>query len=123
MAKSQEKADESWQKHLDARDADSKPSLPLGGYAGTYRDPWYGDVVISPNGKGLPIQFSKTAQLLGDLEHWQHDTFIVRWRDRGLNADAFLTFSLAPAGRIVQALMGIGRASWRERVFQKGWSS
>src|SRR3546814_9877741 len=87
MAKSQEKADESWQKHLDARDADSKPSLPLDGYAGTYRDPWYGDVVISPNGNALQIKFSKTAQLLGDLEHWQHDNFIVRWRDRGLNAD------------------------------------
>src|SRR3546814_11482976 len=39
------------------------------------------------------------------MEHWQHDTFIVRWRDRGLNADAFLTFSLDPDGKIVQALM------------------
>src|SRR3546814_16793967 len=105
MAKSQEKADESWQKHLDARDADSKPSLPLDGYAGTYRDPWYGDVVISPNGNALQIQFSQTAQLLGDLEHWQHDTFIVRWSDRGLNADEFLTFSLDPDGKTVQALL------------------
>ena len=105
MAKSREKADESWQEHLDARDADSTPSLPLDGYAGTYRDPWYGDVVISRSGKGLQVQFSKTAQLLGDLEHWQHDTFIVRWRDRGLNADAFLTFSLDPDGKIVQARM------------------
>src|SRR3546814_3865397 len=105
MAKSQEKADESWQKHVAARDVDSEPSLPLDGYAGTYRDPWYGDVAISRDGKGLQIQFSKTAQLLGDLEHWQHDTFIVRWRDRGLNADAFLTFSLDPDGKIVQARM------------------
>src|SRR3546814_13575348 len=39
------------------------------------------------------------------MEHWQHDTFIVRWRDRGLNADAFLTFSLDPDGKIVHALM------------------
>ncbi|WP_051176268.1 serine hydrolase [Luteimonas mephitis] len=103
MAKSQGNADESWQKHVAARDAGSKPSLPLDGYAGTYRDPWYGDVVLSRNGKGLQIQFAKTAQLLGDLEHWQHDTFIVRWRDRSLNADAFLSFSLDPDGRIVEA--------------------
>src|SRR3546814_17094352 len=39
------------------------------------------------------------------MEHWQHDTFIVRWRDRGLNADAFLTFPLDPDGKIVHALM------------------
>jgi len=103
VAKSQAKADESWDKHVAARDAKSTPSLPLDGYAGTYRDPWYGDVVISRNGKGLQVQFSKTAQLLGDLEHWQHDTFIVRWRDRSLNADAFLTFSLDPDGKITQA--------------------
>src|SRR3546814_6462561 len=51
VTKAQEKADESWQKHLDARDADSKPSLPLDAYAGTYRDPWYGDVAIKPNGR------------------------------------------------------------------------
>ena len=105
VAKSQEKADESWDKHVAARDAASKPSLPLAKYAGTYRDPWYGDVMVSANGKGLQIQFSKTAQLLGDLEHWQHDTFIIRWRDRGLNADAFLTFALDPEGKITQARM------------------
>jgi hypothetical protein len=104
-AKSQAKADESWQKHEAARDAGSRPSLPLDGYAGTYRDPWYGDVAITRSGQVLQIQFSKTPQLLGDLEHWQHDTFIVRWRDRGLNADAFLTFSLDPDGRIVEARM------------------
>ncbi|HVI59059.1 MAG TPA: serine hydrolase [Luteimonas sp.] len=105
LAKSQDKADENWKKHLAARDAKSRPSLPLAKYAGTYRDPWYGDVVVAAGGKGLTLQFSKTAQLLGDLEPWQHDTFIVRWRDRGLNADAFLTFSLDPDGKIVEARM------------------
>ncbi len=105
LAKSQEKADQSWEEHVAAREAGSKPSLPLAKYAGTYRDPWYGDVVVAAGGKGLTLQFSKTAQLLGDLEPWQHDTFIVRWRDRGLNADAFLTFSLDPDGKIVGARM------------------
>ncbi len=105
VAKAQEKSDESWQAHLKQRDATSRPSLPLNNYAGTYRDPWYGDVVITTSGKGLQLQFSKTAQLLGDLEHWQHDSFIVRWRDRGLNADAFITFALDADGKITQARM------------------
>jgi len=105
VAKSQGKADEDWQKHQAARDASSKPSLPLAKYAGTYRDPWYGDVSIAATGKGLQIQFSKTAQLLGDLEHWQHDVFLVKWRDRSLNADAFLSFTLTPDGAIREARM------------------
>nr|WP_242108602.1 serine hydrolase [Luteimonas aquatica] len=105
VAKAKGDADDSWRKHEAARDKASRPSLPLASYAGTYHDAWYGDVVISSSGKGLQLQFARTAQLLGDLEHWQHDSFIVRWRDRSLNADAFLTFALDPDGGIVEARM------------------
>ncbi|HRA02907.1 MAG TPA: DUF3471 domain-containing protein, partial [Thermomonas sp.] len=104
-AKSQADADTSWQKHLAARAANSTPSLALAKYAGTYRDPWYGDVVIKSSAKGLEMQFSKTAELLGDIEHWQHDSFIVRWRDRGLNADAFVNFALDADGKIREMRM------------------
>ena len=98
-------ADEDWKKHLAARDATSKPSLPLCGYAATYRDPWYGDVVLTEGRKGLELRFSKTPQLVGTLEHWQHDTFIVRWHDRSLNADAFVDFSLDHDGKVREARM------------------
>ncbi|MGO4779922.1 DUF3471 domain-containing protein, partial [Lysobacter sp. 2RAB21] len=80
LAKSRDKADEDWNKHVAARDAKSKPSLPLSGYAGTYRDPWYGDVFIEPAAGGkLRVRFGRTKDLVGELSHWQHDTFIVRW--------------------------------------------
>lgn len=105
FARAQGNADEDWKKHVAARDATSKPSLALANYAGTYRDPWYGDVLIRQGAKGLEMQFTKTAELLGDIEHWQHDSFIVRWRDRGLNADAFVNFSLDPDGRIRELRM------------------
>ena len=51
------------------------------------------------------IRFSHTPALTGDLEHWQHDTFIARWRDRELRADAYVTFALNPDGSIDQAKM------------------
>jgi CubicO group peptidase (beta-lactamase class C family) len=104
-ARQEGKADESWQKHVAARDATSKPSLPLSGYAGTYRDPWYGDVAIARDGGKLRIRFSHTADLVGTLTPWQHDTFLVRWDQRWLNADAFLTFSLDEDGKIREARM------------------
>lgn len=94
------KSDTSWEKHEKARDKHSKPSLPLADYAGTYKDPWYGNVVISKPGKQLVIQFAHTKQLLGDMSPWQHDSFIIRWRDRALNADAFATFTLDEDGNI-----------------------
>ncbi|GJQ21399.1 MAG: serine hydrolase [Bacteroidia bacterium] len=88
-----------------SRNAKSKPSLSLEQYAGTYRDAWYGDVVIASEGKKLVIRFTKTESLVGDLEHWQYDTFVARWRDRELRADAFVTFALNPDGSIQQATM------------------
>ena len=98
-------ADEDWQKHLAARAKNAPPSLPLARYAGTYRDPWYGDVVISEQGGKLVVRFSKTAELVGDMEPWQHDTFVIRWRERWLNADAFLNFVLDADGHIREARM------------------
>jgi hypothetical protein len=88
-----------------ARDAASKPSLPLASYAGTYRDGWYGDVTIAQEGGKLVMRFTHTPLLVGNLEHWQHDTFVARWRDRELRADAFVAFALKPDGSIDQAKM------------------
>ncbi|MGH8037001.1 MAG: serine hydrolase, partial [Stenotrophomonas sp.] len=105
VAKAQDKADEGWAAHQAARNAKTTPSLPLAGYAGTYRDPWYGEVFVEARGGKLRLRFGKTAQLVGTMEHWQHDTFIVRWDDRSLNADAFVNFSLDPDGKVGEVRM------------------
>ncbi len=105
VAKAQDKADEGWAAHQAARDPKSTPSLPLARYAGTYRDPWYGEVFVEQRAGTLRLRFGKTAQLVGTMEHWQHDTFIVRWDDRSLNADAFANFSLDPDGKVREVRM------------------
>jgi CubicO group peptidase (beta-lactamase class C family) len=105
VKKTEDKADESMAKHEKERSKGAKPSLPLAGYAGTYSDPWYGDVVVGQANGKLTMHFSKTAQLTGTMEPWQHDTFIVHWNDRSLNGDAFVTFALDPDGKIREARM------------------
>jgi len=87
------------------RNGNSRPSLALASYAGRYQDAWYGDVVIVERAGKLTITFTHSKQLVGDLEHWQYDTFVVRWRDRSLGADAFVTFSLQPDGSIAEVRM------------------
>ena len=84
------------------RDSLSRPSLPLQKYAGTYTDAWYGDVAIALENGKLVMRFSHTPALVGDLAHWQYDTFVARWRDRELRADAYVTFALNPDGSIDQ---------------------
>ncbi|MGH7514301.1 MAG: DUF3471 domain-containing protein [Gemmatimonadales bacterium] len=78
------------------------PSLPLAQYAGVYRDAWYGDVKVDQETGGLVIRMMQTPGMVGDLQHWQHDTFVARWRDRELRADAYVTFALNPDGSIDQ---------------------
>ena len=83
----------------------SKPSLPLAKLRRHLRDAWYGDVAITEKGGKLTMRFTQSPALVGDLEHWQHDTFVARWRDRELRADAYVTFALNPDGSIDQAKM------------------
>ena len=99
------KADKAWRERLAARQARSTPSLPLAGYAGTYRDAWYGDVDVVHDGGRLRMRFQPSPLLTGTLQHWQHDTFLVKWDDRTLNGDAFVTFSLDADGRVREARM------------------
>ncbi len=97
--------EEAEKKAAKERNAASSPSLPLEKYAGIYSDAWYGEIsIIHENGK-LIMKFSKSPSLIGELEHWQYDTFVVRWRDRELRADAYVTFALNPEGTIDQAKM------------------
>ncbi len=46
------------------------------------------------------MRFSRSDLLSGPLEHFQYDTFVVRWRDRSLLADAYVTFTLGPNGEV-----------------------
>lgn len=87
-------------------------SLALRDYAQTYVDNWYGEIAISFKNNQLHMQFGNTAELKGSLEHYQHNTFIVRWDDRTLEADAFVNFNLNEDGGINYVTMkAVSRAT------------
>ena len=102
--KDEKEAAETMKKAAGARDANSKPSLPLEKYAGVYNDAWYGPITIRTANGGLVISFDHSPDMIGDLQHWQHDTFKAHWRVRTIE-DAFITFSLNPDGSIDSARM------------------
>jgi len=56
---------------------DTKPSLALADYAGTYSDPLYGTVEVSVNGSRLQVTMNKVET--ATLEHWNYDTFYGPW--------------------------------------------
>ena len=102
--KEEKDATETMKKAEGVRDANSKPSLPLEKYAGVYNDAWYGPITIKMENGGLVITFDHTPSMIGDLQHWQYDTFKAHWRTRTIE-DAFVTFSLNTDGSIESAKM------------------
>ncbi|MBA17179.1 MAG: serine hydrolase [Sphingomonas sp.] len=70
------------------------PSLPLSAYAGRYRDPWYGDIVVSEKDGGLFIDFTPTPVFKSPLTPWGPDAFRTNFaKDAG--EDAVVTFTVA----------------------------
>ncbi len=68
-------------------------------FTGTYRDPWLGDVMISvKNGKPW-FDSKRSPKLTGELFPYKGNTFVVKWRDRSMDADAFVNFSLDEQGK------------------------
>jgi len=77
------------------RVAGTRPSLPLAKYAGTYGDSLVGEVSISSENGALRLRTSTTH--VGTLEHWQYDTFRVRW-DNPWEGTSTATFTIGPSG-------------------------
>ncbi|MGI4797501.1 MAG: serine hydrolase [Janthinobacterium lividum] len=80
------------------------PSEPLDRYAGTYADPWYGDIVVTSGAEGLAIDFRSTPRMSGPLQHWQYDSFITRFTDPTIEA-ALVTFNLDADGHVSRITM------------------
>ncbi len=76
-----------------ARVKNTKPSLPITSYAGTYTDKIYGDATITEKDGKLSLSFLPGPELFtGPLDHWHFDTFKWTHADPFLEA-GYITFS------------------------------
>ncbi|MBK8147428.1 MAG: serine hydrolase [Acidobacteria bacterium] len=63
-----------------SRVANTKPSLALKDYAGTYSSEMYGDVTIDDENGKLVMRLKPAPNFVADLEHWHYDTWLIKWR-------------------------------------------
>jgi CubicO group peptidase (beta-lactamase class C family) len=71
---------------------------PLERYAGTYRDPWFGDVFIERRGDELWFVSAKSPRMQGRLWPYDEHTFYAYWSDRTLEADCWVRFVMDEEG-------------------------
>jgi CubicO group peptidase (beta-lactamase class C family) len=68
-------------------------------YAGTYRDPWLGEVIISVRNGKCWFNSKRSPKLAGEMLPYKGNSFVVKWRDRSMDADAFVMFQLDENGK------------------------
>ncbi|MBW8862335.1 MAG: serine hydrolase [Acidobacteria bacterium] len=73
----------------------TRPSLPLDQYAGTYADSLVGEVTVTLDKGKLRLRASSTHA--GTLEHWEYDTFRLRWDNTWEGSD-YATFTIGRDG-------------------------
>jgi CubicO group peptidase (beta-lactamase class C family) len=89
------KADAAGKKLAAARRPGPAP-LPLANYVGTYSDPFYGTAGIEEEHGHLVLRLGN-PMFVGDLEHWNGDTFRVRWRYHFYDGN-YVTFDVDALG-------------------------
>ena len=85
----------------------TKPSLPLMAYAGTYADSAFGEMTIRDDNGTLSFDFGPMRR--GTLEHWHFDTFRSHATNPALG-DAVFQFRLDPTGGVADVTLDVSGA-------------
>ena len=80
---------------------DTRPTLPLTSYAGTYLHPVWGDLVIELAGDSLVMPMGAASELRGPIRHWNCDTFRAELGD-GRSPPTLLQFIVDPGGLVTE---------------------
>lgn len=68
-------------------------------YLGVYRDNWMGDMTIYTKDGKPWLSMKRSPKLTGQLYPYKGNTMVVRWNDRSMDADAFVSVSLDEEGK------------------------
>src|SRR5690554_515054 len=89
------------EKDIEKQLKNKKSKVNLADYAGQYKDPWFGKVTLTEQKDGLYFKAEKALDLVGKMTYYKGSTFVVRWDDRTLKADAYVNFILDVEGKAV----------------------
>lgn len=84
---------------VEAMRRESSVDINSQAFIGTYSDAWFGDVIIYEENGKLRFRAVKSPKLRGEMFHYTANTFIIKWDDRSMDADAFAVFSLDREGK------------------------
>ncbi len=87
------------EKKIDEAQKQNTTRLDTLAFTGTFNDKWFGDVVIAQKNGKLRFESKRSFLLNGEIFSYKGNTFVVKWPDRSMDADAFLIFFLDEEGK------------------------
>ena len=90
-----------------ARNLKSKPDLPLEAYTGLYGGELYGDARVTIENGHLVLDFLPAPKLIGDLSHWQYNTFEIELRHTPLLPKGKVRFIIGMDGEVEELKVDI----------------
>jgi CubicO group peptidase (beta-lactamase class C family) len=86
----------------------TSPSVALGDYAGRYGGPMYGDATITVEDGGLVLRLLPNPDLVADLTHLHHDTYLIEWRNTfAWFGKGAATFLFDPYGAVTEMKLDV----------------
>ena len=88
--------------------AGTEPSLGLGAFTGSYGGDMYGDATVTQENGQLVLRLLPNPDLVADLTHLHHDTFLMEWRNTfAWFGKGAATFVLDPYGAVVEMRLDV----------------
>lgn len=98
---------ESKAKREKQRVKNTKPALDLKEYTGTYGGDMYGDAKVTLQNGKLVVNFIPTPKFVGDLTHWQYETFNIKLRNSPTLPEGTVNFIINSEGKVSEMKIDI----------------
>ena len=84
---------------ITAQQKSNAPKADFNNFIGTYTDQWFGDVTVSIKNGQPWFDSKKSPKLSGIMLPFKGNTFVAKWNDRSMDADAYVKFELDENGK------------------------
>lgn len=88
-----------------AKNKNDKIKIDFKSFVGTYKDNWFGEVLLSERKGRLYFTSKRSPQLKGEVFLYKDNNYVVKWDNAYFHADAHLFFECDATGKAVRITM------------------
>jgi hypothetical protein len=88
-----------------AKNKKDKIKIDFKSFTGTYKDNWFGEIILSEEKGRLYFASKRSPQLAGEVFFYKDTNYVVKWDNAYFHADAHLFFECDATGKAIRLTM------------------